>query len=209
MGIRSVAVTAGYICPEPRAELFRHMDATNIDLKGFTEDFYRRVCGAELGAVLDTLRYVRHETNTWLEVTTLLIPGLNDSDSELHALCGWFADNLGAEVPLHFTAFHPDWKLRDVPPTPLATLQRARRIALGQGLRYVYTGNVRDAEGSSTWCPHCRAQLIGRDAYTLTHWGLTPDGRCELCDAVCAGIFDGPRSDWGARRAPVRLSVLT
>jgi pyruvate formate lyase activating enzyme len=206
-GVRSVAVTAGYMCAEPRAEFFRHMDAANIDLKGFTEDFYRKVCGAELGAVLDTLEYVHRETPVWLEVTTLLIPGLNDSDAELDALSAWFAAHLGQDVPLHFTAFHPDWKMRDVPPTPAATLARARRIARGHGLRYVYTGNVRDPDGGSTWCHGCGARLIGRDGYEIGQWGLTGEGRCAACGTACAGVFAAGPGQWGARRARVTLSA--
>jgi len=183
------------------------MDATNIDLKGFTEDFYRKVCGAELGAVLETLEYVHHETSVWLEVTTLLIPGLNDSDGELEAMCAWFAERLGPDVPLHFTAFHPDWKLRDVPPTPFATLVRARQIARRHGLRYVYTGNVRDPEGGSTWCHACGTSLIGRDGYDIGHWGLAADGRCAACGATCAGVFTAVPGHWGSRRAQVTLSA--
>ncbi|HEY6922408.1 MAG TPA: AmmeMemoRadiSam system radical SAM enzyme [Steroidobacteraceae bacterium] len=206
-GVRSVAVTAGYICPEPRAELFKHMDAANIDLKGFSEDFYRKVCGAELRAVLETLEYVHRETQVWLEITTLLIPGLNDSDTELEAMCAWLIEHLGPDVPLHFTAFHPDWKMRDRPPTPFATLQRARQIALRHGLRYVYTGNVRDLEGGSTWCHACGARLIGRDGYDIEHWGLTGAGACRQCGQLCAGAFGPSPGDWGSRRAVVRLSA--
>lgn len=206
-GVRSVAVTAGYICPEPRVELYKHMDAANIDLKGFSEDFYRKVCGAELGPVLETLEYVHRETQVWLEITTLLIPGLNDSDAELEAMCAWLVEHLGTDVPLHFTAFHPDWKMRDRPPTPSATLKRARQIALRHGLRYVYTGNVRDLEGGSTWCHACGTKLIGRDGYDLGHWGLTPEGRCGHCGERCAGVFDSTPGDWGSRRAVVRLSA--
>jgi pyruvate formate lyase activating enzyme len=206
-GVHSVAVTAGYMCPEPRAEFFQHMDAANIDLKGFTEDFYRKVCGAELGAVLDTLEYVHRETRVWLEVTTLLIPGLNDSDTELEAMCAWFAEHLGPDVPLHFTAFHPDWKMRDRPVTPFAALKRARQIALRHGLRYVYTGNVRDPEGGSTWCHACRAQLIGRDGYDVGHWGLTPQSHCAQCGTACVGVFAAVPGQWGSRRASVRLSA--
>jgi pyruvate formate lyase activating enzyme len=206
-GVRSVAVTAGYICPEPRVELFRHMDAANIDLKGFSEDFYRKVCGAELAAVLETLEYVHRETQVWLEITTLLIPGLNDSDGELEAMCAWLAEHLGTDVPLHFTAFHPDWKMRDRPPTPFATLKRARQIALRHGLRYVYTGNVRDLECGSTWCHSCRARLIGRDGYDIVYWGLTADGHCGRCGARCAGVFGTEPGSWGARRSVVRLSA--
>jgi len=206
-GVRSVAVTAGYICPEPRAELFRHMDAANIDLKGFSEDFYRKVCGAELAAVLETLEYVHNETQAWLEITTLLIPGLNDSDAELEAMCAWLVEHLGPDVPLHFTAFHPDWKMRDRPPTPFTTLKRARQIGLRHGLRYVYTGNVRDLEGGSTWCHACGAQLIGRDGYDIGHWALTAEGHCSQCGVQCAGVFDAKPGHWGSRRSAVRLSA--
>jgi pyruvate formate lyase activating enzyme len=206
-GILSVAVTAGYICSQPRAELFEHMDAANIDLKGFSDEFYRKVCGGELGAVLETLEYVHRETRTWLEITTLLIPGYNDSDAELEAMCAWLAEHLGPDVPLHFTAFHPDWKMLEVPPTPFATLSRARQIALRHGLHYVYTGNVRDSQGGSTWCHGCGAKLIGRVGYDLDQWGLTPDGHCARCRAACAGVFAPAPGHWGARRAPIRLSA--
>jgi len=206
-GVKSVAVTAGYMCPGPRAEFFARMDAANIDLKGFSEDFYRRICGAELGAVLDTLEYVHHETTAWLEVTTLLIPGHNDSDAELEAMASWYAGHLGPGVPWHFSAFHPDWKMRDVPPTPFATLQRARRIAMQHGIRYVYTGNVRDAEGGATHCHGCGARLIERDGYTITGWSLAGEGECVRCGTRCAGLFDTGPGRWGSRRAAVRLSA--
>jgi pyruvate formate lyase activating enzyme len=207
LGVRSVAVTAGYICPEPRAELFRYMDAANVDLKGFTEDFYRKICGAELAPVLETLEYLHRETRVWLEVTTLLIPGLNDSQTELEAMCAWFIEHLGPEVPLHFTAFHPDWKMRDVSPTPPSTLKRARQIALGYGLRHVYTGNVRDPEGSSTHCHACGARLIARDGYAITDWRLSARGQCARCGAACAGVFESAPGDWGSTRVPVHLSA--
>ncbi len=206
-GIRNVAVTAGYICPAPRAEFYAAMDAANIDLKGFTEDFYRKICGAELGAVLETLEYVQRETPAWLEVTTLLIPGHNDSDAELEAMADWYAAHLGPDVPWHFSAFHPDWKMREVPPTPLATLQRARRIARAHGLRHVYTGNVRDLEGGSTACHACGAPLIARDGYRIVGWNLTSEGSCDRCGARCAGHFASGPGQWGARRATVRLSA--
>jgi len=204
-GVKTVAVTAGYVSPEPRAEFFRHMDAANVDLKSFSDDFYYRICGARLQPVLDTLRYIRHETQTWLELTTLLIPGENDSETELQALTGWVARELGADVPLHFTAFHPDWKMTDRPRTPLATLRRARDIARDNGLRYVYTGNVQDTQGGSTWCPTCGAQLIERDGYRIGAWRLGEDGCCAGCGTVIAGVFSGPAGHWGARRQPVRL----
>jgi pyruvate formate lyase activating enzyme len=204
-GIRTVAVTAGEICPEPRAELYRHMDAANVDLKGFTDRFYRKVCGGELAPVLDTLRYLRHETDVWFEITNLVIPGENDTDEEFDAMSRWIAEQLGPDVPLHFTAFHPDYKMLETPPTPPATLARARRIALANGLRHVYTGNVHDREGGSTWCHGCGQRLIGRDWYVLSEWNLTPEGACNRCGARCAGVFDGPPGRWGARRLPVRL----
>jgi len=207
-GIHPVAVTAGYISPEPRAEFFAHMDAVNVDLKSFRDEFYRSVAGARLDPVLGTLLYIRHQTSVWLELTTLLIPGLNDSPGELDALTRWVAEHLGPEVPMHFTAFHPAWKLRDRPPTPASTLARARNIALRNGVRYAYTGNVRDLEGGCTFCHHCGARLIGRDGYTIDEWRLTDDGRCAACGTPCAGRFEGPAGSWGNRRQPVRLDNL-
>jgi pyruvate formate lyase activating enzyme len=207
-GIRSVAVTAGYICSEPRQELYRYMDAANVDLKGFTDRFYRKVCGGELGAVLETLQYLRHETQVWLEITTLLIPDENDSDAEIEQLTKWVADQLGADVPLHFTAFHPDWKMLDTPHTPPATLTRARNIALGNGLRYVYTGNVHDTAGSSTYCSGCGVRLIERDWYELGEWRLDARGACTSCGTQLPGVFDGAAGQWGARRRPVRLATF-
>jgi pyruvate formate lyase activating enzyme len=204
-GVRTVAVTAGYIREEPRAEFFRHMDAANVDLKGFTGDFYRKLCTASLDPVLDALRYLKHETGVWLEITTLLIPGENDAPAELEALGAWIAGTLGPDVPVHFTAFHPDWKMRDTPATPAATLREARRIALAAGLRYVYTGNIHDGDTQSTWCHDCGARLIGRDWHELTAWNLTADGRCTECGAACAGVFDGPPGRWGRRRRPMVL----
>ena len=205
VGIKSVAVSAGYITPEPRAEFYRHMDAANIDLKGFTEDFYRTICGGHLQPVLDTLVYLKRETNVWFEVTTLLIPGLNDSDAELEAMCAWFAENLGPGVPLHFTAYHPDWKMRDRERTPASPLQKAQTIARKAGLRYVYVGNVHDKQGSSTVCHQCGQILIGRDWYVLSDWNLTADGHCTACGKKMAGVIDGPPGIWGAKRRPVRL----
>jgi pyruvate formate lyase activating enzyme len=205
-GVKSVAVTAGYVCPEPRAEFYRHMDAANIDLKAFTEEFYRKLTGGHLEPVLDTLRYLKRETRVWFELTTLLIPGENDSDQELDAMTRWVVEELGPEVPMHFTAFHPDWKLRDRPPTPGTTLSRARKIAIGNGVRYAYTGNVHDAAGGSTYCHHCGDLLIGRDWYVLSGWNLDAHGNCKFCGTPCAGVFEPHPGTWGARRQPVRLS---
>ena len=206
LGIKSVAVSAGYISPEPRVEFYRHMDAGNIDLKAFTEGFYRKLCTAELGAVLETLCYLKNETAVWFEVTTLLIPGHNDSEREIEGLTQWFAEHLGADVPLHFSAFHPDFKMTDIERTPHQTLIRAREIALKNGLRYVYLGNVHDRDGSSTYCHGCGERLVGRDWYELSDWNLTDEGGCTKCGTPCAGVFDGPPGNWGAKRRPVRLA---
>ncbi|HTT08928.1 MAG TPA: AmmeMemoRadiSam system radical SAM enzyme [Gammaproteobacteria bacterium] len=205
-GIKAVAVTAGYICPEPRAELYRHMDAANVDLKAFTEEFYWKITGSHLQPVLETLIYLKRETRVWFEITTLLIPGENDGDAELEALTQWVMENLGPDVPLHFTAFHPDWKMLDHAATPPATLSRARDIAIKNGLRYCYTGNVHDERGGSTYCHQCGTKLIGRDWYVMTHWALTEDGHCRQCGAACAGVFEGRPGQWGAKRVPVRLA---
>jgi pyruvate formate lyase activating enzyme len=207
-GIKTVAVTAGYISEDARPEFFSMMDAANVDLKGFTESFYQTLCSAHLQPVLDTLCYLKHETNVWLEITTLLIPGHNDSDAELEAMTQWIVENLGPNVPLHFSAFHPDWKMRDVPPTPPATLTRARAIALKNGIRYAYTGNVHDPVGGATLCHHCGAAVIGRDWYELTAWNLDDRGRCAACGTPCAGVFEGPPGIWGRRRYPVRLAAM-
>jgi pyruvate formate lyase activating enzyme len=205
-GVRTVAVTAGYICPEPRAELFRYMDAANVDLKAFTEGFYRDLCAGRLAPVLDTLRYVKHETDVWLELTTLLIPGRNDSDEELDRMTTWVASELGPDVPMHFTAFHPDYKLLDVPPTPPETLSRAREIAHRNGIRYAYTGNVHNRVGGSTFCHGCGELVVERDWYRLGTYRLTDDGRCEGCGTRVPGVFEGPPGCFGARRLPVRLA---
>jgi len=206
-GIRSVAVTAGYVCDEPREEFFRYMDAANVDLKAFTERFYKNICGGHLQPVLDTLVYLKNHTDVWFEITTLLIPGENDSAAEIDRLTGWVMEHLGPDVPVHFTAFHPDWKMRDKPHTPPKTLTRARNIALSNGLRYAYTGNVHDRAGGTTSCHVCEQPLIVRDWYTLLDWSLTEDGHCRHCGTPCAGVFDGPPGDWGARRQPVRLAA--
>jgi pyruvate formate lyase activating enzyme len=208
-GVKSVAVTAGYMCAPPRAEFYRHIDAANVDLKGFTERFYRKICGAELGAVLETLEYLRHETKVWFEITTLLIPDENDSDAELEQMTQWIASRLGLDVPLHFTAFHPDWKMLDKIPTPAATLTRARRIAMNNGLRYVYTGNVHDSEGASTYCHQCSNRVIERDWYEIGSWGLGQEGQCLACGTQIPGIFRGAAGSWGARRMPVRIADRT
>ncbi len=204
VGIKTVAVTAGYICPEPRLEFFRSMDAANVDLKAFSQRFYHRICAADLEPVLDTLRFLKHETDVWFEITTLLIPGENDSSEEIEALSEWVVGNLGSDVPLHFTAFHPDWKMLDKPFTAPDTLERARSIALAAGLHFVYTGNVHDEQGGSTYCSACGRCLIGRDWYQLTQWNLN-SGCCSACGTPCPGIFEGQPGTWGPRRLPVSL----
>ncbi|MEW8689655.1 MAG: AmmeMemoRadiSam system radical SAM enzyme [Candidatus Thiodiazotropha endolucinida] len=204
--IKSVAVTAGYVCAEPRAEFYRYMHAANVDLKSFNETFYHKLTGAHLEPVLETLKYLRHETGVWVEITTLLIPGENDSDQELNDLSQWVVENLGPEVPLHFTAFHPDWKMRDHPPTPHATLSRARRIAIDNGVHYAYVGNVHDSRESSTWCHHCGKLLIQRDWYELGEWHLDDHGCCVHCGSRLAGLFDSTPGVWGSRRQAVRMN---
>ncbi len=206
-GVKTVAVTAGYVSAEPRREFYRYIDAANVDLKGFTDDFYRDICAAHLAPVLETLEYLKHETSVWLEITTLLIPGQNDSEEELHRLTGWVMEHLGPDVPIHFSAFHPDWRMLDTPPTPPAILSRARQIARGNGLRYAYTGNVHDADGDTTFCHGCGAPLIVRDWYELLAWHLGPDGCCERCGTRCAGVFEASPGHWGARRQPVYLGA--
>ncbi|MFQ5345062.1 MAG: AmmeMemoRadiSam system radical SAM enzyme [Mariprofundus sp.] len=205
LGIKTVAVTAGYIHAEAGREFFAHMDAANIDLKAFTDDFYHRLCAGHLQPVLDTLQYLKQETDVWFEITTLLIPGRNDSDDELTAMCGWIAGHLGPDVPLHFTAFHPDWKMTDIPPTPPPVLTRARDIGLQAGLRYVYTGNVHDTAGGTTYCPGCGAKVIVRDWYEIPEHRLTDDGHCIACGTELPGRFGPFHMAFGARRMPVRI----
>ena len=204
-GIKAVAVTAGYATDEARRDLFPEMDAANVDLKAFDDEFYRKITGGRLEPVKETLLYLARETSVWFEVTTLLIPGHNDSDKEIEALSRWMATELGPHRPLHVTAFHPDWRMRGVPPTPPETLARARRIAMAEGLRYVYTGNVRDTEGGTTFCHRCGAPLIVRDGYRILSYRLK-DGRCPDCREACAGVFEDLPGDWGSWRLPVRMA---
>jgi pyruvate formate lyase activating enzyme len=205
-GVKSVAVTAGYMNPAPRAEFYRHVDAANVDLKAFTEEFYFKITKSHLQPVLDTLEYIKHETKTWLEITTLVIPGENDSANEIESLSRWVVEKLGPDVPLHFSAFHPDYRMLDKPRTPQATLSMARRIAMEQGVRYAYVGNVHDVGRQSTYCHQCGACLIERDWYALGRWRLDGEGKCLSCGTPCAGVFDGPPGEWGQKRLPVKLS---
>lgn len=187
-GIRNVLVTAGYVTPEARGELFEFIDAANVDLKGFTEEFYHRITYAHLEPVLDTLVWLKRETDVFFEITTLLIPGLNDSDEEITKECAWILENLGDRVPVHFTAYHPDFKMLDRPGTPPATLNRAREIALRSGLKFVYVGNVHDVRGQTTWCPGCGAPLIERDWHSV-RFVRVRDGKCPGCGEAIAGVF--------------------
>jgi len=203
-GLRTVAVTAGYVLPEPRAAFFGAMDAANIDLKGFTEDFYWHTTGAHLRDVLDTIAWVA-TTDTWLELTTLVIPGHNDDPAQLRAMCSWIATELGPDVPLHLSAFHPTHKMRDVPPTPASTLRTARQIALDTGLHFVYTGNVHDTTGEITRCSSCGHVLIERDWYQLLRYDLTPDARCPSCTTPLPGRFTTEPGTWGRRTTRVTI----
>jgi len=208
-GLQTVAVTAGFMHAAPRREFYAKMDAANIDLKGFREDFHVKLTGVHLQPVLDTLAYVRHHTACWLEITTLLIPGHNDTDAEIHALSTWVATELGPAVPLHFSAFHPDWKMPHVPPTPPAALTKARQIALDAGLLHVYTGNVHDSDGGSTYCPGCHHPVIVRNWYDIRHYDLTPEGTCPRCGTAVAGRFGTFTTPFGSRRIPLSVVDLT
>jgi len=204
-GIRGVAVTAGYVTAKPREEFFAHMDAANIDLKGFTEAFYHKLTASHLAPVLETIEYAVKETDCWVELTTLLIPGWNDSDAELTEMTEWVVDRLGPDVPLHFSAFHPDHRMPDVPATPQATLLRAQQIAKAAGVNHVYVGNTHHKDGQSSYCSCCGQQVIGRDWYRLSDWNLTEDGHCTTCGTAFPGVIDGPPGDWGRRRQVLRI----
>ncbi len=207
LGIQTVAVTAGYIHDEPRVEFYAKMDAANVDLKGFTQNFYVKYCGGELQPVLDTLVYLKRETKVWFEITTLLIPTLNESDAEIRQLSEWVMKELGPDVPLHFTAFHPDWKMKDLPPTSPATLSRARRLAREIGLNYVYTGNVHDRDGGTTYCPSCRTPLVVRDWYEIPDYRITADGHCPQCGQAVAGRYQAYDRPFGSGRIPVPINM--
>ena len=208
LGIQSVAVTAGYMHAEPRRDFYARMDAANVDLKAFTDAFYVKQTGARLQPVLDTLTYLKHETDVWFEITTLLIPGLNDGSEEIEAMSAWIMRELGPDVPLHFTAFHPDYKMTDVPGTPPATLRRARDIARAAGIRYVYTGNVHDTDGGTTHCPSCDQAVVVRDWHEILEYRVTADGHCKGCGAAINGRFGQWHGQFGRRRIPVRAMVV-
>ncbi len=205
-GVKTVAVTAGYMHDAPRREFYAKMDAANVDLKAFTDDFYFKLCGAHLQPVLDTLVYLERETAVWVEITTLLIPGKNDSVEEITAMCAWIMKELGPDVPLHLTAFHPDFKMNDLPRTPAETLHRARRIAQDAGLHYVYTGNIHDTEGGTTYCPQCHAALVVRDWHQINAYEVTPESKCPRCATTIAGEFEVFEGRFGRRRIPVAIN---
>jgi len=204
LGVKTVAVTSGYITADARKDFFQLMDAANVDLKGFTDDFYRQYCNGRLQPVLDTLSWLVHESSTWVEITNLIIPQTNDAPKEIREMCQWVAQELGPDVPLHFSAFHPDFKLTDRPPTPPATLQTAYDIAREAGLRYVYTGNVYDPLRQHTYCPGCGKAVICREGYTITAFEIR-GGRCVACNTPIAGHYDEQAGTWGGRRMPVSI----
>ena len=206
MDIKTVAVTAGYVSPEPRSEFYQFMDAANVDLKAFSERFYKKITGSQLQPVLETLVYLKHDTDVWFELTTLLIPGENDSEKEVTEMCQWVVEHLGPDVPMHFSVFHPDWKMRDKPSTPTRIVRRARDIAMAQGVRYAYVGNMHDIDADSTWCHHCGSLLIGRDWYQLSAWKLDEKGCCLNCATPCAGLFEASPGHWGAKRMRVNMT---
>lgn len=205
LGIKTVAVTAGYVSAQPRQEFYQMIDAANVDLKGFNESFYHRLTGGHLAPVLESLEYLYHQTDVWLELTTLLIPGHNDGEDEIAKMCQWVVEQLGPEVPMHFSAFHPAYRMLDIAPTPPATVQRARRIALQQGIYHAYCGNIVDPEGESSWCRHCGALLVGRQGYQISGWGLDDDGCCQRCGRRCAGVWAAKPGGWGGKREPIHL----
>jgi len=205
LDIKTAAVTSGYISPEARTDFFSKIDSANVDLKAFTEDFYKNLCLGSLDPVLDTLIYLKHKTDVWLEISTLIIPGENDSEKEISAMTEWIVNELGTDVPIHFTAFHPDYKLLTSTPTPPKTLSRARDIALEKGINHVYTGNVRDKNGGSTYCSKCNELLIERDWYILGKYNLKNKNHCSHCDEVCAGVFEETPGSWGSKRKPISM----
>lgn len=205
-GVQAVAVSAGYVCAEPRAEFYQYMDAANIDLKAFSEKFYKHITGSHLQPVLETLVYLKQETNVWFEITTLIIPGENDSEAEFESMTQWIMENLGPDVPIHFTAFHPDWKMLDKPATGAEILIKAREIAQKNGIHHAYTGNVHYETGDTTFCHQCHEKLIVRDWYTLKRWNLSAQGACLNCGELCVGVFEEIPGTWGAKRQAVRLA---
>jgi AmmeMemoRadiSam system radical SAM enzyme/AmmeMemoRadiSam system protein B/AmmeMemoRadiSam system protein A len=204
-GVKSVAVTAGYISPAARPAFFHAMDAANVDLKAFTEEFYHKITYSHLQPVLDTLRWLKHESDVWFEITNLLIPDANDSPDEVRRMCDWILEAVGADVPVHFTAFHPDFRMTDRGRTPHETLLQAKQIAIEQGIRFAYVGNVNDVKNQSTWCPSCQHLLIERNHYQLGAYHVA-NGCCANCGQAIAGHFENHPGNWGAKRQPIRIS---
>ncbi len=204
-GVKTVAVTSGYIGETARAAFYEQMDAANVDLKGFSEDFYRQYCAGRLQPVLDTLRWIARESKVWLEITNLIIPRANDSPEEIKRMCQWIVEQLGPDVPLHFSAFHPDFKLTDRGPTPFGSLVAAYDIARRAGIRYIYTGNVIDQERQHTYCPGCGRAVIERSGYDILSYAIN-SGRCMFCQMPIAGRYEDAPGNWGARRLPVRIA---
>ena len=200
--LKTVAVTAGYITKEARDDFFEHIDAANVDLKAFTQTFYKKICMSDIQPVLDTLYYLKHHTNVWFEITNLVIPTKNDSIDEFKKMIEWIIENLGYDVPLHFTAFHPDYRMMDLPRTPADTLKKARLLAKESGLNYVYTGNILDEEGGSTYCPTCKASIIQRNWHEIGKYDIK-DGACKHCKTKIAGVFSNEKGHWGRRRKQV------
>jgi pyruvate formate lyase activating enzyme len=186
--IKSVMVTAGYVDPLARKEIFKNIDAANVDLKAFTENFYYKNTLSHISPVLDTLIWLKNETDVWIELTTLLIPGQNDSENEINEMCNWILENLGDSVPLHFTAFHPSFRMMNIPSTRESTVLRARQIALAAGIKFCYVGNMFDKEGQATRCPACKTALIQRDWHSITEMNMY-GGLCPSCGAAIAGVF--------------------
>ena len=205
LGLKTVSVTAGYINERPREDFYSFIDATNVDLKAFTDDFYKKITGGSLRPVLETLLYLKNETDVWFEITTLLIPGFNDSTQELNLMTQWIYENLGPNIPLHFSAFHPDYKMMDIPSTSSDILKKARQIALNNGLYYVYTGNIHDVEGGSTYCPNYQKRIIERDWCELIDWKINSEGKCQFCQNVISGQFESIPGNWGRKRVPLNL----
>ena len=204
-GVKTVAVTAGYITPDARGPFYEVMDAANVDLKGFTEEFYHHITYSHLQPVLDTLEWLKKETDVWFEITNLVIPQANDSMDDIRRMCAWILERCGDGVPLHFTAFHPDFRMLDRPATPHETLLEAYDVARGEGLKLVYVGNVNDVRHQSTYCPHCGKLVIERDWYALGAYHLRED-RCMHCGGSVPGRFDDRPGTWGRRRQPVAIA---
>ncbi|MBF0194690.1 MAG: AmmeMemoRadiSam system radical SAM enzyme [Magnetococcales bacterium] len=205
VGVKSVAVTAGYITPKAAEKFFSVMDAANVDLKAFSNQFYKKQVGCELQPVLETLEYIKKESGVWLELTTLLIPGLNDSETEITEMTQWVVDRLGPDVPMHFSAFHPAFKMGSTPPTPQKTLAKARQIALASGIKYAYTGNIADRTCESSYCHSCGELIIERVRYQLGRWNLDKHGKCINCGAICSGVFAEQPGNWGSKRVQVKM----